>query len=806
MSLCGKEWVWPDDKKGLTLELAGELDVPPALARLLLNRGISDPEQARAFLSPDINNLYDPWLMLNMDRVVERLLIALEAGEKITVYGDYDADGITASVIMIESLRRCGGHIDYYLPSRFDEGYGLHCEPLKQLKENGTDLVITVDCGTNAVEEALYARELGLDLLITDHHLPLSAMPEGQILLNPLQGGCSYPYKELSGAGIAFKLATAIYLKLGYAFPEELLDLAALGTAADVVSVLDENRLIISSGLEVLRKLRRPGLKALADLSGLSADRISSHSLSFIFAPAINAAGRMGEALPAAEMLLENDPDKAALLAEKLFQVNQERRATERKILEEAEKAALEQLAKPEQGIITLAAESWHHGVIGIVASRLVEKFYRPVALIALDGDVGRGSARSIPGFDITAALSSSSDLLTRFGGHEQAAGFTIPKANCGLLRDSLNRFALASFKKEKLLPALNIEVELEDEEISFELADFVKQLEPFGQANPSPLFASRDWELSSWKLVGSDEKHLKLNLKKGRRTIAPIFFSAAALEPKLEPGRSINLAFRLKSGFFRENKTLNVETKDIQFSDGDEYGGLSVVDKRGTTDRIGCLRELVNKPGNSTAVFLSTLSSRRRIEEKCRPGKECHLITSGSLNGKQKIPEAVSRVILYELPLTEELIKPLIKAAGNAGKATIYLLFNKRDILVNRNILDYTLPTSDILRKVVELFLEAEKMTFSGEDYLKMEEAIGFKPALTFWRRVEAVITETGILASIKKDVDSDQLFQNWSSILAKSATFSDMEKRRSACNEFQKMLLESSPAELSKYFRSLV
>jgi len=546
-------------------------------------------------------------------------------------------------------------------------------------------------------------------------------------------------------------------------------------------------------------------LKALAEFSGLSKDKISSYALSFIFAPAINAAGRMGEAFPALEMLLEKDLERAAALSEKLYQINQQRRATERKILDEAEVAAQEQLEKPGRGIITLAAENWHHGVIGIVASRLVDKFCRPVALIALDGDVGRGSARSVAGFDITSALSASSGLLTRFGGHEQAAGFTIPRENCNLLCESLNHYAITVIKDEKMQPALNIEAELNEEEISFELADLMEQMEPFGPANPSPLLGSRGWELVSWRLVGADKKHLKLNVKKGSWTLAPIFFSAADIEAKLEPERTIDLAFKLKTGFFRNKKTLEVETKDIRFCDEDEYGRFSVVDKRGVANRIGILQKLINDHGQGTAIFYSTLSSRNSVEKKCRSVENCHGITSGSLNGTLKMPDDIEKVILYELPLTGELLIPIMKAVRKAGRATVYLLFNEQDKVINRSILDHALPGSDSLRKVVQFLLDEKKTTISEKDRVKVEEIIGFKPAGTFWQRVEAVITEAGIITKIKAETSPGQLYQSWSSILAESSTFLDMEKRRAACEEFQMMLLESSSAELSKYFKSL-
>lgn len=775
MSFRGKQWIWPDHDNDQAINLARNLQLPPALACLLIKRGINDPEKARAFLCPDQKRLYSPWLMMGMEPAVKRLVKALERNEKVIIHGDYDADGIAASVILVETIRQLGGEVDYFLPSRFDEGYGLHIEPLKQFRESGFSLVVTVDCGINAVEEAAYASEIGLDLIITDHHQPLAPIKEAFAIINPLQQKCLYPFKELSGAGVAFKLASALMEKSGSAFPGHLLDLAALGTAADVVPLLDENRIIVSAGLDVLRRLERVGFKALTKAVSLDQDRINSTALSYILAPAINAAGRMGEALPAAKLLLEKDKAKAMELAIQLHQSNQLRRSTEQKILREAEEAAYEQLSIRDQCIITLASESWHHGVIGIVASRLVEKFNRPVAMIALEDGEGRGSARSIPGFDITAALTDCASLLERFGGHEQAAGFTIQAEKIDLLRDSLNRYARENLGDSQFKAKINIEAELSETDFEFNLVDALEQMEPFGTANPRPIFGSRAWEVQSWRLVGADKKHLKLNVRKGNQNLSPIIFSGTELEPKLERGRLVDLAFKLKNGSYRDQKTLEVEVKDLNYSDMVIAGLLEVIDHRNKKDRLLYLNNILGKKAGSAVIFAATAARVKKIKKNCPTGDKHAFITSGALNGNIELPEDLNQFILYDLPLHEGLLRLILEKMAAGKDLTIYLLFKNEDLERNRLLLDHSLPTKEQL-----------------EDILLDSKTLNLKPAPSFWERVDKISSEVNLPG-------------DGFALLESSPTFIAARDLRDNCEQFQKLLLDSTLEEIAIYLHNL-
>lgn len=807
MSFRGKRWIWPEADNKIVKDLVQQLDLAPAIARLLYNRGIRDPQQARAFLYPSLDQLHSPSMMHGMNSAVDRIVKAIDSGEKITVHGDYDADGITASVILVQTLRALGGNTDYFLPSRFDEGYGLHTEPLRQFREAGTGLVITVDCGINAVEEIKFASEIGLDMIITDHHQPLTVLHEPIAVINPLQKECPYPFKELSGAGVAFKLAAALYEKSGEPFPGHLLDLAALGTAADVVSLLGENRVIVSAGIEVLRRLERVGLKALADTVSLPPELINSRALSFILAPAVNAAGRMGEALPAAELLLETDLTRAFELAGKLHRANQMRRSTEQDILREAEAAALEQIAAADQPVITLAADGWHHGVIGIVASRLVEKFNRPAALIALDGNEGRGSARSIPGFDITAALAESADILLRFGGHDQAAGFTVPREKVEALRERLNRYASVNIQIDELQPQLFLEAELEDQDMDLDLAKKLELLQPYGTANPPPLLGSRSWNILSWRLVGADNRHLKLNMKKGSKIISPVFFSAADLEPKLEKGRPVDLAFRLKNGYFRQQQTLDVELKDISYSDEAQYLGLTVVDKRGCPDRIRCLNEILADNNTKAALFTSTISRRRQVEEKLLSASPACSVSSGSGNGPQKYPDHINTVILFDLPLSPEPIRPFFESLEKSGTITIYLLYGEADLQINHTILDHSLPTHENLLAIIDELRSKYADAPFKELSLAANNALRFKPADTFWERAAKILAETDIISTGNTLAEESGNFSDrWADALGQSPTYIEALKLRAECERFQKALLENSPAEIAKYLQRLI
>ncbi len=805
MSLSVKQWIWPDHDQDQAVDLACKLGLSPALARLLINRGITDPGQARAFLYPSLEQLHSPWLMLGIKEAVDRLFKALEQGEKIVIHGDYDADGIAASVILVETLRGLGATIDYYLPSRFEEGYGLHVQSLKKIIEDNAALVVTVDCGINAVEEVSYAAANGLDVIITDHHQPLNNLQGAVSVINPRQENCPYPFKELAGAGIAFKLASAVVEKAGGSFPDHLFDLAALGTAADVVPLLGENRVIVFSGLEVLRRQQRVGFRALIDAVSLNEEHLSSTALSFVLAPAINAAGRMGEALPAANLLLENDALKAEILAAQLHQANLLRRSTEQKIMLEADEAAANLLAEEDYKVITLAGENWHHGVIGIVASRLVEKYNRPVCLVALEGDQGRGSARSIPGFDITAALSECSEILERFGGHGQAAGFTIRTGYIGELRECLNRYALLKLDDSHLTPRLYIEAEIEPSEIQLNLTTQLEKLQPFGMANPVPLFGSRQWMVQSWRLVGGGQKHLKLNLKKDGRTLEPIIFSGAFLDQHLEKGRCVDILLKLKNGFYRDKKTLEAEVKDLCYCDNFRSGSFELIDQRNCKDRLARLKDICERTGGQTVVFAATRSRSEKILKGCSIPNPPIIMTNGLIDESIEIPQEHGPVVFFDLPLYAGVLQHIFQKGFKKDPATIYLLYNRDDLKLNRRLMELSLPSEHMLEKIVNILGGAEKAGDSPVFPGSAQTGIDFKPAPSFWERAGNIMTETGLLHAGRLTPEWKEIHKSLPSCLDFSPTFRATKELQQQCEQFQKLLLEAPLEEIASLLHKL-
>lgn len=808
MSLSQKRWGEPAPAcVGAVTALAEGLNIMPALARVLFQRGIKGIAAARSFLDPSLNQLHSPWLMRGMEQAVERIGTALEKGEKIVVHGDYDVDGITAAALLVEVLRQLGAAaVDFYLPSRFREGYGLHAAALEQIAAAGTDLLITVDCGANASAEAACARKLGLDLIVTDHHRTFEPLEGAIAVLNPLQEGCRYPFKELSGAGIAFKLAAALKERAGGSFPEDLLDLAALGTAADMVPLRGENRIITAQGLARLQRSPRPGLAALAEVAGLESAQIDSYALSFMMAPPLNAAGRLGEADPALRLLLERDGESAAALAQSLHNINRERRETGARILREAEAFLESDRRAAGEHIITLAGAGWPHGVIGIVASRLAERFYRPVVLIALEGEEGRGSARSIPGFDITAALHGCAPLLERFGGHTQAAGLTIRAERVAELRDELNRYAAPRLQREKLSPLLEFDAALEPPEIGMELARQVALLEPFGTANPPPLFCGRGWELQSWRLVGAEQKHLKLNLASDGRKAAPIFFSAASLEPSLARGRRFDLAFTLKEGRYNDRPVLDMVLKDLRR--GESFAGerITVVDRRGRR-RPALLNRFLQADGAPAIIFAATKGRRAALKEKLTVEQPLAFLGGGGDNYGEAIPVPTGGyrvLVLYDLPLTEKIVQLFFDRCAAAGGLRIYLLYNEADRRRNDLLLDLALPSRSALSEIYLAWAEAaagrEEADFPGLLQHKFAPQAGKK----FWKRCLKIYAEAGLCRDGAPSPPGD--LSTLERSFAASPTFRAVRELREDCFHYQERLLESAPEELSAVWKELL
>lgn len=531
-----KKWNIAESDKALRTDLAQTLAISPLAASLLLHRGIDDAEEARRFLYPETEQkFYDPFLMQDMETAVVRILTALDRKERIVVYGDYDVDGITATAVLVRCLRRLGADAGYYIPNRLTDGYGFKTEALQQIADEGASLLISVDCGISAVKEVAAVGEK-LDIIITDHHLPGPVLPQATAVVNPHRDDCRYPYPELAGVGVAFKLCQAVWQRRKQEEYTADMELAALGTIADIVPLLDENRKLVKIGLARMQHTAIVGLQALLEAAGLTGKSVTAGQVGFVLAPRLNAAGRVAAAAQGAELFLMDDPAKAIAVAAELNDENSRRQELERAILAQAEKQ-LEQVDVEAARVLVLAGNDWHPGVIGIVASRLVDKYYRPTVVIGIKDGVGKGSCRSIKGFHMYEALSACSNILLGFGGHAMAAGLSVAADQIDALRDALTAFAEDHLSAQDYIPALEIEAELSPADVDYDFMEELARLEPYGMGNPQPLFCCSGVQGRNAGAMGREKQHLKFEIAAGRRSIRAFSWNRSAYVPFISRG-----------------------------------------------------------------------------------------------------------------------------------------------------------------------------------------------------------------------------------------------------------------------------
>ncbi len=558
------KWSLRPASPGARREMESE-GVHPLVAAALCARGFATAAQAREFLGSGEELLWDPFLLRDMDKAVSRLTGALERGETVAVYGDYDVDGITATALLTDYLRRRGGEVIPYIPDRMEEGYGLNREAVEVLWKQGVTLIVTVDCGITAVEEAELCHELGVDLIITDHHECKERLPGAMAVVDPCREDCDYPFSDLAGVGVALKLALALEGKEGRgALLREYGDLAAIGTIADVMKVVGENRTIIRLGLETLAHTRRPGLAALLEKAGMGGGAINSTSVGYSLAPRINASGRMGCAMLALELLLTGDAVRGEELSGQLCALNRERQEVEGRIFEEC-LAAVEALPPSARRVLALAKEGWHQGVVGIVASRLSERYSCPVFMVSLQNGRGKGSCRSFGQFDLFAALRECADLLEGFGGHAAAAGFTIREEMLPAFRERMDRVVADFTGGEGMVSTLEVDAQVEDPAIlSEEGVLALERLEPYGIGNPRPVFLLSGCCVALCSDVGSG-RHLKLRLQYRGVSLDAIFFSATMAQTGVSPGCRLDVAFTPQINEFRGRRSVQLLVTDLR-------------------------------------------------------------------------------------------------------------------------------------------------------------------------------------------------------------------------------------------------
>lgn len=571
MILHDKVWKYKKYDLETSNQVLDSMEISNVAKSLLLKRDINTEEAARKFLYPDMDDFYDPFELDGMDIAVDRINKAIANKEKIWIYGDYDVDGITSTSLLIKTFKYLECEVDYYIPDRKKEGYGINNDAIKHIKESGGDLLITVDCGITSVKEADYAKEVGLDLIITDHHECQEVIPDALAVINPKKPNCTYKFDMLAGVGIALKLAHALAADEFYNLMDELIDLAALGTIADIAPLNDENRIISKIGLEAINAYTSIGISSLIEESGLGDKEINSGHIGFMIAPKINAAGRIGSPSLAVELLTTYSEERAKEIAKELCELNDRRQEIEKQILKEAIEYVDNNIDLENEKILIVEGHDWHTGIIGIVSSRISEKYYRPSVILNIEDGVAKGSARSVGRFSIFDALNSCKDLFDKFGGHDQAAGLSLDASNTSELRKRINEYGNENISEFDLIPIVSVEDELKSSDITYKLIDELTLFEPYGVGNPKPVFAYENLSIDQVRLIGKDKSHLKISVHDQTRIFDCLGFGMGEKFAYFRTNDSVNMAFTLEKNNFRGVETIQFMIKDIKSSHIDD-------------------------------------------------------------------------------------------------------------------------------------------------------------------------------------------------------------------------------------------
>ena len=550
----------------MQLELSRELNISPILAQLLINRGMKDSSEIKKFLKADFENLNSPNLFTDMTKALDRIICAIQHDERILIYGDYDVDGLTSTALLFLVFKEITTNIYYYIPNRFQEGYGLNEQAINTAFNNKIKLIVTVDCGTSSVYEIEKANDLGIDVIISDHHIPQDNIPSAFAVINP-KCDEKYPFKELAGVGVSFKIAQALYGRLNKNQDDlyKFLDFVALGSIADSVPFIGENRVLIKYGLKILNQTKKEGLKALIKECGLNKGEITTKDINYALAPRLNAAGRLDDPKLALDLLLAESKSKAKYLAGKLSEINRNRRTIGDNILKEAKIQAQKQISEENNCVLVLSANNWNQGVIGIIASRLVEEFNRPTIVISTKDDMGKGSGRSTRNFHLYKAIEQCKEFLENYGGHKHAAGIGIKSENISGFKLKMNKISQSFMTEKDLIPELGIDASILLNEINFSLIKDINALEPFGLANPKPVFCSFKNNILSWRLVGGKKEHLKLKVIEKDRLLDGIGFKLAKVGSQvLTDNKIVNLAFNIELNKWNGAENIQINIKDI--------------------------------------------------------------------------------------------------------------------------------------------------------------------------------------------------------------------------------------------------
>jgi single-stranded-DNA-specific exonuclease len=652
-------WVVRKSDQQLVKTLENELKITPLVASLLINRGLDTVDSARYFLFGK-EQFHDPYLLKGMDIAVSRIREAIEKQEPILIFGDYDADGVSSTTVLMLTLRDLGANVQFYIPNRFTEGYGPNEPAFRRAADNGIKLIITVDTGISAINEAAIAKELGLDLIITDHHEPGPVLPEALAIIHPKLPDSIYPFRELAGVGVAFKVAQALYGEV----PEHLLEIAVIGTIADLVSLKDENRLIAKKGLEKLKVTENKGLKAILKVAGVDQQSINEETIGFSLAPRINAVGRLENADMAVELLLTDDPFEAEALAQEMDELNKTRQSIVNTITLEAIEEVESNYPIDSNSVLVIGKEGWNAGVIGIVASRLVERFYRPTIVLSFDKEKGlaKGSARSIAGFDLFKNLSECRDILPHFGGHPMAAGMTLNLEDVSDLRQRLNNLANQQLTEDDFIPITLLDHQIRVDEINLASLDELNLLAPFGMDNPKPKVLISNVDISTMRKIGSEQNHLKLMVSEKGTNLDGIGFGLGKLVDQISPASKISVI-----GELAVNEWNNIRKPQIFIHDV-SVESWQLFDHRG----VKRIHSMVNTIPSEKRKYI--IFNRDQLK-KMDPALTSEVIHIQDEAEAKAFDSHQANVVLVDLPPSKDLLHHLFN-----GKcpARIYAYFHK--------------------------------------------------------------------------------------------------------------------------------
>lgn len=657
------KWCVAEQRADDAEKLAKEVGCSNLVAQLLINRDLRQAEQAKRFLNIDELFFHDPFKMKGMDTVVERIHLAVQQKEKVLVFGDYDADGVSSTAVMVSVLKELGANVEYYIPNRFTEGYGPNAPALKKARDAGVTLVITVDTGISAADEAAVAAEIGIDFIITDHHQPPPVLPNAYAIVNPHQPGCLYPFKGLSGAGVAFKVAHAL---LG-TVPEQLIDFAVLGTVADLVPLVEENRLLVVRGLEALQNSRRAGIQSLLKVAGVGGRRLTAEDVGFALGPRLNAAGRLDSALPAVQLLLSDEFQEAENLARMVDEMNKERKALVNEISNEAIEEISLHYPPEDYHVLVVAKKGWNPGVIGIVASRLVERFSRPSIVLGIDEETGlaKGSARSIEGFDIYEHLSMCREIMQAFGGHPMAAGMTVAVENVDSLRQQLNEQANNVMAKEDFIRVTPVDLRCGIEEISLEQISEIEKLAPFGTGNPVPKVLVENASIREIKQLGSELNHLKTILAGQEGQLECIGFGFGYLFNEISAKAELSVVGELQINEWNSFRKPQLQIRDLAVH---QWQLFDYRNERDLEKRIGSLPEEKRL----------MIAFRSQTAEWARRTNGMSPVVCLEEDEKPRVDFTGRYVVLLDLPYEEEQLKSLIVECSAPER--IYAVFHHEE------------------------------------------------------------------------------------------------------------------------------